>query len=255
MGLADALAAMLTNEDDLALLRRDPTALRDRFALTENELAMLAGAGPAGYRVTRRNVQAKLRRAIGGCLPVTVAHLHRHHPDLWERFASGLVRPPQPVHRHGIWESERLTDWLTARDLAPVADYARYELERAKLRRADHDRTGRDPADVLGPGTGTGTDRPLTLSSDVRILMFDHDVTAGPPLADLPVRRTHVVLHRPSPSSHLQTYRVSPGTALLLAGCDGTRTTQQLVACAASDPAAVRTALDRLMAADLVRPA
>ncbi|MEV5572359.1 hypothetical protein AB0L06_20125 [Spirillospora sp. NPDC052269] len=248
MGLSDALAAMLTNEADLALLQEDPTALRDRFALTGNELAMLTGARNVGYRITRRNVQAKLRRAVGVCLPVTVAHLHHHHPDLWERFASTLVRPPQPVHRHGIWESERLTDWLADSDLAPLADYARYELERVKLRRTDREAPGRGPADVRG------ADRPLTLSSDVRILRFDHDVTAGPPLADLPVRRTHVVLHRPSPPSRLQTFRISPATARLLAECDGTRTTEQLVAGAGSDPASVRTALDRLLAADLVRP-
>lgn len=259
MGLTDALAAMLTNESDLVLLRRNPALLRERFGLTEAELSMLAGARSVGYRITRGNVRAKLRHAIGTCLPVTVAHLDDHHRDLWDQFTSTLVRLPQPVDRHGIWESERLAEWLAVRapgarggqGLGPLADYARYELERTKLRRSAAD---------IGRGGWTirtlADDLPLILSVHARVLVFDHDVTAGPPILGLPARRTHLVLHGRPRTARVRTYRINAATARLLARCDGTSTTEHLAADAGNgDPAAVRDALERLLATELVHPA
>ncbi|MCP2342170.1 hypothetical protein [Actinomadura rupiterrae] len=253
MALPDALAAMLTNDAELALLQRDPAGLRERYALTDTELAMLVGARPAGYQVTRRNVQAKLWRAVNTRLPVTAAHLRDHQPDLWDEFASTVVRPPRPVHEHGIWESERLTTWLVAQDHGPLAAYARYELERAKL-----GRTGTGTPAGLRPAIHrrrVSADRLLTLAAGARVVVFDYDVTAGPPIHQLPERRTHVALHRRARDARVLAYRINAATASLLACCDGTQTADQIIERIGhgEDQAAIRAALDGLLAAELVR--
>jgi len=257
MGVQDALAAMLTREGEAALLREDPERLRLRYGLSEAELAMLDGAAAGGYRVTRAGVLGKLRSAIATCLPETVAELTGSHRALWEEFARGVVRRPQPVERpFGIWESERLTAWLAIHATPRLTAYARYELARAAL---VHDRdaalAAREAATMTEPGGRTVTGV-LRLSAAVRIGTYTHDVTAGPPIGELPAAATRVLLQRRWRAPFLRAYRIGDGTATLLARCDGTRDAVQVIAAAAvgGDRGRAAETLAELVVAGLVWP-
>ncbi|WP_326643671.1 hypothetical protein OG884_07970 [Streptosporangium sp. NBC_01755] len=136
MGLQEALAAVLTCEAELATLREDPARLQHRYGLSDAELAMLAGAPPAGFRVTAESVRSKLVQKVTACLPVTVAELKAHYPELLEGFASATVRRPQPGEGlTGSGEPERLVAWIDGRASAPLVDFARYELLCGQLAR------------------------------------------------------------------------------------------------------------------------
>ncbi|MGJ6965737.1 hypothetical protein ACSDR0_27905 [Streptosporangium sp. G11] len=258
MGVQDALAAMLTCEKESALLREDPVGLQCRYELSDAELAMLSGAAPAGYRVTRTGVMGKLRSAIATCLPDTAAELLGAHRALWEEFARGVVGRPRPAGRpFGIWESERLAAWLAVHAPPRLAAYARYELAHAKL---VHDRdaalAARDAATAAG-SAGSG-DRPvagaLRLSAAARVGTYTHDVTAGPPIGELPAVRTRVLLQRLWRAPVVRVYRIDDGTAALLARCDGTRDADQVIAEAGGDRARAAETLAKLALAGLVWP-
>ncbi|WP_329429529.1 hypothetical protein OG339_13175 [Streptosporangium sp. NBC_01495] len=254
MGVQDALAAMLVCEAESALLREDPVRLQRRYELSDAELAMLSGAAPDGYRVTYTGVLGKLRSAVAACLPDTVAELLGGHRALWEEFARGVVRRPQPAARpFGMWESERLTAWLATQETPRLTAYARYELARATL---VHDRdaalAARDAATVAGSG-----DRPagaLRLSAAARVETYTHDVTAGPPIGELPAGRTRVLLQRGWRAPVVRAYRISDGTAMLLARCDGTRDAAQVIAEVGGDHARAAETLAKLVLAGLVWP-
>ncbi|MFF3442494.1 hypothetical protein [Streptosporangium sp. NPDC002721] len=254
MGVQDALAALLTREAEAALLREDPVRLQRRYELSDAELAMLRGAAPDGYRVTYDGVRGKLRSAVAARLPDTVAELLGRHRPLWEEFARGLVRRPQPVERpFGMWESERLTAWLATRATPRLAAYARYELARAALA---HDRDAALAARAAAPAAPA--DRPpggaLRLSAAARVGTYTHDVTAGPPIGELPAVRTRVLLQRRWRSPVVRAYRIGDGTAALLEGCDGTRDAGQVIAVVGGDRARAAETLAELALAGLVWP-
>ncbi|MEU8386376.1 hypothetical protein [Streptosporangium sp. NPDC048865] len=255
MGVQDALAAVLTCEAESALLREDPARLQYRYGLSDAELAMLSGAAPAGYRVTYDGVRGKLRVAVAACLPGTVAELLGGHRALWEEFARGVVRRPQPVERpFGMGESELLTAWLETHAPPGPAAYARYELARAAL---VHDRDAALAARAVAAGAGPG-DRPpagaLRLSPAARAGTYTHDVTAGPPIGGLPAVRTRVLLQRRWRTPAVRAYRIGDGTAMLLDGCDGTRDAGQVVAAVGGDRARAARTLAELARAGLVWP-
>jgi hypothetical protein len=233
VSVREALAAVLSSERELALLRADPERLRRRYALTEGELAMVTSARPVGSEVTRGVVRL-VRSALETCVPVTVAEVGRD-TGLWEEFVSVTVRRPPPVGpRVGVSEARQLARWLEGRGLAGLGCYARYELAKAELLR---ERSA--PA---------GSGWPL-LSPAARLVEFDVDVTAGPPLRGLPVRRTFAVLQRVRDPACVRTYRISEATAELLRLCDGSRDVEQVVAAAGGQ---ARAMLARLAAARLV---
>ncbi|WP_131764055.1 hypothetical protein, partial [Actinomadura fibrosa] len=230
MSVQEALAAVLTSEEEHALLRDDPARLQRRYGLSDAELAMLAGARPAGFRVTRTNVQGKLRRAVTAFLPLTVAELTERHAALWEEFVARTVRRPQSDGRApGLWEAERLVAWLSERATPPLADHARYELARVTLSR-DRE-AARAARDHVAPAPGDA----LAVSAAVRVVGFEHDVTAGSPIAELPSARTTVLLRRRWGSPPVQAYRIGDGTAALLALCDGTRTADEAASAVGGD--------------------
>ncbi|MGS2641121.1 hypothetical protein [Streptosporangium sp. LJ11] len=254
MGVQDALAAMLTCEAESALLREDPVRLQRRYELSDAELAMLSGAAPDGYRVTHDGVRGKLRSAVTACLPDTVAELTGGHRALWEEFTRGAVCRPQPVERpFGMGESERLTAWLAVHATPRLTAYARYELARAAL---VHDRDAALAARasaVAGPGRRTPAGA-LRLSAAARVETYTHDVTAGPPIGELPAVRTRVLLQRRWRAPVVRAYRIGEGTAMLLAGCDGTRDADQVIAAVGGDRARAAETLAELALAGLVWP-
>ncbi|WP_343951812.1 hypothetical protein [Nonomuraea longicatena] len=234
MSVGEALAAVLSSERELALLRADPERLRRRYALTEGELAMVMSARSPGSEVTSRGVVRLVRSALEACVPVTVAEVGRD-AGLWAEFVSVTVRRPPPVGvRVGVSEARQLAAWLEGRGLGGLGCYARYELAKAELLR---ERSA--PA---------GSGWPL-LSPAVRLVEFEVDVTAGPPLRGLPVRRTFAVLQRVRDPACVRTYRISEATAELLRLCDGSRDVEQVVAAAGGQ---ARAMLARLAAARLV---
>lgn len=255
MGVQDALAAMLTCEAESALLREDPVRLQRRYELSDAELAMLSGAAPAGYRVTHTGVMSKLRSAITACLPGTVAELAGGHRALWEEFARGVVRRPQPAERpFGMEESEQLVAWLAVHATPRLTAYARYELARAAL---VHDRDATLAAREAATPAESG-DWPvagaLRLSATARIGTYTHDVTAGPPIGELPAGRTRVLLQRRWRAPVVRAYRISEGTATLLARCDGTRDAAQVIAEVGGDRTRAAETLAELALAGLVWP-
>lgn len=255
MGVQDALAAMLTCEAEAALLREDPAGLQRRYELSDAELAMLSGAAPDGYRVTRTGVLGKLRSAVAACLPDTVAELLDGHRALWEEFARRVVRRPQPAGRpFGLWEAERLTAWLAIHATPRLTAYARYELARAAL---VHDRdaalAARDTATVARSGDVPMAGA-LRLSAAVQVGTYTHDVTAGPPIGELPAVRTRVLLQRRWRAPVVRAYRIGDGTAMLLARCDGTRDAGQVIAAVGGDPTRAAETLAELALAGLVGP-
>ncbi|MFJ2033296.1 hypothetical protein [Streptosporangium sp. NPDC087985] len=235
MGLQEALAAVLTCEAELATLREDPARLRHRYGLSDAELAMMAGAPPAGFRITRESVRRKLVLKVTAYLPATVAELEARYPELLEGFASSTVRRPQWGERlTGSGEPEQLVAWIDGRAPVPLVDFARYELLCGQLA---HDRqaaeAARKPAatvpDDIEPALApdrTGDEGTLPrevpgLSPTARVAFFDHDVTAKVPPAHLPVRHTWILLQRQWGEPAVRIYRINDATAALLSCCDG----------------------------------
>ncbi|NRQ37089.1 hypothetical protein HII36_35415 [Nonomuraea sp. NN258] len=250
MGVQDALAAILSDERELALLHTDPDLLRRRHMLAEGELAMLVAARPAGLQVTRRHVVRKLRAAIGACAPVTLKHLTDRHPALWQEFAAQIVRRPPPADApFGLAESRRMAGWLADRGLAGLACYARYEMARHTLR-CDHAAARAAAATPLAAPWGAV----LEVSPAARLAAFDHDVTAGPPLHELPARHTDLVLQRLCDPARVRAFTVNRATAGLMLGCDGTRTAEQVIAAGGGDQEGARSMLTALAARGLIRP-
>ncbi|NRQ32998.1 hypothetical protein HII36_14275 [Nonomuraea sp. NN258] len=255
MGVREALAAMLTSDAESALLREDPGRLRHRYDLTEAELAMLAGAGTTGYRVSRVQLMRELRQALSTCLPGTVGELIGGHRVMWEEFLGRMVRRPQPAAQPpGMWEAERLVAWLAVHATPPLADFARYELTRAKLLH--------DPEAVTAARESATREKPqnghwwtlglLRLSPAAWVAVFDHDVTAGGPVEGLLAVRTQVLVQRRWDRPALRAYRISESTARLLARCDGTCDADGVIAALGGDRVQARGVIGMLAGAGVL---
>ncbi|MGW0588552.1 hypothetical protein [Streptosporangium sp. NPDC002607] len=250
MGLLEALAAVLTREAELATLREHPARLRHRYGLSDAELAMLAGASPAGFRVTGESVRGKLVQKVTACLPATAAELKAHHPELLDGFAAATVRRPRPGE--GVvdsGEAGQLVMWIDGRVPAPLVDFARYELLCGQLagdRRAAQ--AAGEP--VLAPD---GPVRGMPgVSPTVRTASFGHDVTAEVPPSRLPARHTSILLQRQWGEPTVRVYRINDATAALLSRCDGTRNVAEVIAAIGADSDQVTGMLTRFAAAGVL---
>ncbi|MFC4016004.1 hypothetical protein ACFOY2_52950 [Nonomuraea purpurea] len=249
MGVREALSALLTDEAELDLLRRDPDGLGARHGLTAEDLAMLTSVASTGYDVMYRAVRGKFARLVGVCLPGTVAELREQHTARWHEFLDGTVRPAQPVRRALLGEGEQLVAWLAVHGPAALADYAAYELERARLAHEGQ------ALEAVHPAEDPAWQGLVAVSPAARVLRFGHDVTAGTAPSRLPRRAVTVLMLRRQGDRPVVVHRIGGKTANLLALCDGSRTAAQVVVAAGGDPRSTGATLARLQAAHVLRAA
>ncbi|MFB7056539.1 hypothetical protein ACFCXT_25870 [Streptomyces vinaceus] len=252
MGLREAFASVIASPGTLLpVLREDPVRVQARFALSDAELAVLAGVDGDSYAFMAEESGAKRRIHLSVGVPRTVNELTEHHPDVLDAFLTTTTLPEDPDDPMGIVGAcERL---LAFGELPPsMADFGRFELDQYVLLGDSV------AAEACRPGPGAqlpdAAVGPLVLSPAVRVATYGHDVTDPGAPARLPREEVTVLLQR-AWDAPLRAYRIGAGTGLFLSRCDGTRTGREAARDAGLPEPEAMDLLDRLVSGDIVRAA
>ncbi|MFB7055330.1 hypothetical protein ACFCXT_19660 [Streptomyces vinaceus] len=261
MTVIDALAALLASPLlTAAELHDDPEAVRARFGLSAQELALLAGVPDEAYDRVARDVAAKHRLVVAQAMPETVTEVTEHHRELLEDYLTGTARRPHPDDPVGTERAaEAFLEHAAGRIPAGLAEFGRFELERFRMRR---DEIASDAARYWHE-TGARQQRELgeawldhgvpVVPATVLVVAYGHDVTAPDAPALIPDVPVTVALQRVW-REPVRTFRLEPGTRDLLALCDGTRTALRAAAEAGAHPAQAGAVLLALARAGLLVP-
>ncbi|MFF4317801.1 hypothetical protein [Streptomyces sp. NPDC001568] len=243
MTLVDALAALLTGPAlTVAELRADPEAVRRRYGLGEEDLALISGVPDTVYAMVAGDVAEKHRVVIGLALPGTVAEVIARHRSVLREYVTGSVRPAHPDDPVGaVRSATAFLDFAAGRLPSGLLAFGRFELERYRL--------GRDEVAVRAARHWyeTGPRQVAALDADavehgvpvvpatVVVLDLDHDVTAPDAPAVVPATAVPVALQR-TWQEPVRAFRLDSGTRELLRMCDGTRTGARAAAAAGAGP-------------------
>ncbi|MFF4428593.1 hypothetical protein ACFYZ4_05410 [Streptomyces sp. NPDC001513] len=261
MTVIDALAALLASPLlTAAELHDDPEAVRARFGLTEEDLALLAGVPDAAYARVARDVAAKYSRVVAQAMPDTVDEVTERHRGVLEDYLAATVRLPHPDDPVGsVRAAESFLGYAAGRLPAGLVEFGRFELERLRLSRDDiasdaarhRYETGARQQRELGE---TWIDHGVpVVPATVLVVSYGHDVTAPEAPAHIPDVPVTVALQRVW-REPVRAFRLEPGTRDLLALCDGTRTARRAAAEAGAPPAQAGEVLLALARAGLLVP-
>ncbi|MFE4258074.1 hypothetical protein [Streptomyces sp. NPDC056883] len=261
MTVMDALAALLAGPLlTAAELRDDPEAVRARFGLSEQELALLTGVPDEVYGRVSRDVAAKHRLVVAQAMPDTVNEVTARHGAVLEDYLTGTVRLPHPDDPVGAERAaEAFLEHAAPRLPSALAEFGRFELDRFRLRRDEiaseaaryWHKTGVRQRRERGGGW---MDRDVVVvPATVLVLSYAHDVTAPDAPADIPDGPVSVALQRVW-REPVRAFRLDPGTRDLLALCDGTRTARRAAAEAGAPQTQASALLLSLARAGLIVP-
>ncbi|MFJ9944260.1 hypothetical protein [Streptomyces erythrochromogenes] len=252
MGLREAFACVIASPGTLVpLLREAPAEVQARFALSDAELAVLAGVDGESYAFMAEESAAKRRIHLSVGIPRTVDELAEHHPEVLDAFLTTTRLLEDPDEPMGI---VRACEHLLAFDGLPsaTADFGRFELDQYLLLGDSVAAEACRPGPPVRVPHADGV--PLALSPAVRVATYGHDVTDPGAPVRLPREEVTVLLQR-AWDAPLRAFRVGAGTGLLLAACDGTRTGREAARDADLPEAGALELLEQLMSGGIVRAA
>lgn len=253
--LQAALARVLVDDQVLRSLHDDPEALRARFGLTADQLAVLRGLDARRVELTARVGRAKRLDFLGRGLPATLralqlagqhATLHDFVRETWAPVETAAIsRALSESRRFARYLARRSAEAKAEPGLPPwVPDLAAFEIVKLELlssseasawaQRSRRSTSGADGAVHTGLGAGGGP--MVVLGRHVRVVSFSYDVIAlsekvqtGSPVGVLPEPTTVTVVKRRQ-RPLLMTYRTGEAAAALLRYCAEPRRLAEVLA-------------------------
>jgi hypothetical protein len=226
------LARLYVDEPFRRLLDAEPEAVLGGYFLTADEREAILGIHRDRLRDFARSLITKRRKLVERVYPLLFKLNGPVMARCYARFYHLYPAKPGQVYSQDVLDFGMFME----ETLPNIDEVPAYSSDVAKYERLCFAALRAGPVAEAGPAALPGMDARLRLHSHVGVAEFAYDVTeledalAGVPPPVLEPSACCILFHRGGSDGGLRMQRINPPTKVIVDLCDGSRTTDQLIA-------------------------